>query len=171
MPAVLVASNMSLGNDERRDGMHRILVATDGSGASDEAVRFGLELAEEYGAKVYLVHVVAELHVVAANGFGVVGAVPRELTDADSECLVRAEELADEAGVWTKTNLLRGDVVNEIVALGDNLAVDLIVVGSRGHGALANALLGSVSRGVLAESRRPVAVVRAPLSDSPAVAS
>ena len=152
--------------------MHRILVATDGSRAADEAVHFGLELAEEYGAKVYLVHVVPDLHILSANGFGLVGAVPRELTDADSECLVRAEALADEAGVWTKTNLLRGDVVNEIVALGDNLAVDLIVVGSRGHGALANALLGSVSRGVLAESRRPVAVVRAPLeSDARAAAS
>ena len=152
--------------------MHRILVATDGSPASDEAVRFGLELAEEYGAKVYLVHVVPELHVMPANGFGGLGgAVPRELTDADSEAVVRAEALADEAGVGTKSAILRGDVVDEIVAFGDNLAVDLIVVGSRGHGALANALLGSVSRGVLGESRRPVAVVRAPLADSPPVAS
>jgi nucleotide-binding universal stress UspA family protein len=161
----------AVGNDGRRDHMQRILVATDGSPASDEAVRFGLELADEYGAKVYLVHVVPELHVMTANGLGLVSAIPRELTDADSESLVRAEELAGEAGVWTKSAILRGDVVDEIVAFGDNLAVDLIVVGSRGHGALANVLLGSVSRGVLGESRRPVAVVRAPLTDSQAAAS
>jgi nucleotide-binding universal stress UspA family protein len=34
------------------------------------------------------------------------------------------------------------------------------VVGSRGHGAIANAVIGSVSRGVLHESRRPVLIVR-----------
>ena len=57
--------------------------------------------------------------------------------------------------------MLRGDTVNEIVAYADSHDVDLIVVGSRGHGAIASALLGSVSRGVLAESKRPVLIVRA----------
>jgi nucleotide-binding universal stress UspA family protein len=47
------------------------------------------------------------------------------------------------------------------VAYADAHDVDLLVVGSRGRSAVTAALLGSVSRGVLAESRRPVAVVRA----------
>jgi nucleotide-binding universal stress UspA family protein len=59
------------------------------------------------------------------------------------------------------TKLLRGDPVDEIVAYADSLDVDLLVIGSRGHGALASALLGSVSCGVLRESKRPVLVVRA----------
>jgi len=57
--------------------------------------------------------------------------------------------------------LLRGDTVDEIVAYADSHDVDLIVVGSRGHGGLASALLGSVSRGILGESKRPVLIVRA----------
>jgi nucleotide-binding universal stress UspA family protein len=74
--------------------------------------------------------------------------------------LAEAEEVAEQHGVRATTKLLRGDTVDEIVAYADNLDVDLILVGSRGHGALASALLGSVSRGVLSESKRPVAVIR-----------
>jgi nucleotide-binding universal stress UspA family protein len=56
--------------------------------------------------------------------------------------------------------MLRGDPAGEIVAHADTIGADLIIVGSRGHGAIASALLGSVSRGVLHEARRPVLVVR-----------
>jgi nucleotide-binding universal stress UspA family protein len=140
--------------------MDRILVATDGSPASREAVRFALELAKEHDSKLYVVHVVPELHVVPTNGLGMLGAMRREVTDEDRRSVHDVEALAEDEGVWARTAILRGDVVDEIVAYADNLAVDLIVVGSRGHGALANALLGSVSRGLLSESRRPVAIVR-----------
>lgn len=140
--------------------MDRILVAADGSPESREAIAFALELAKEHDSKLYVVHVVSDLHVVATNGFGMVGALPREVTDRDRRCLDEAEALAEDEGVWVRTAVLRGNVVDEIVTYADNLAVDLIVVGSRGHGSLANALLGSVSRGLLSESRRPVTIVR-----------
>jgi len=68
--------------------------------------------------------------------------------------------LAAEAEVDARAELLRGDPVDEIVAFADSFEADLIVVGSRGHGALASALLGSVSRWILSETRRPVLVVR-----------
>ena len=64
--------------------------------------------------------------------------------------------------------MLRGDTVDEIVAYADSCDVDLIVVGSRGHGAIASALLGSVSRDILGESKRPVLIVRAAAVAAPA---
>ena len=54
----------------------------------------------------------------------------------------------------------KGDVVDEIVAYADVVDADLIVLGSRGHGSLATAALGSVSQGVPHEARRPALVVR-----------
>jgi len=151
--------------------MEKILVAIDSSPASREAVNFALELAKEHDSKVYFVHVVPELYVVPTNGFGMVGALPRDVTDEDRKSLDDAEALAEDGGVWARTAVVRGNVVDEIVSYADNLAVDLILVGSRGHGALANALLGSVSRGLLSESKRPVAIVRGTAVGSEALAA
>jgi nucleotide-binding universal stress UspA family protein len=94
------------------------------------------------------------------SGFGLTGAVPHELTKGDSESLDEAQAGGQTAGVTSYTRLLRGDPTDEIVAYADTIDADLIVVGSRGHGTLASALLGSVSRGILREARRPVLVVR-----------
>jgi nucleotide-binding universal stress UspA family protein len=140
--------------------MDSILIATDGSESAQEATTFGLELAAEQHAEATFVLVVPAVDVIPAGGFGVTVAAPHELTPVDREPLVEALGIADEAGVTAHARVLRGDPVDEIVAYADNVGADLIVVGSRGHGALASALLGSVSRGVLHESRRPVLVVR-----------
>jgi nucleotide-binding universal stress UspA family protein len=140
--------------------MKRILIATDGSPASTEAVEFGLEVAGEHEAEVIFVHVAPAVDVIPASGFGMTGALPHQLDEHDRAPLEEAAAIAAVQGVYATTQLLTGDVVDEIVADADSHDVDLIVVGSRGHGAVANALLGSVSRGILRETRRPVLVVR-----------
>jgi nucleotide-binding universal stress UspA family protein len=89
---------------------------------------------------------------------------------SDEQLLDDAAEVADRADVPASVKLLRGNTVDEIVAHGDSMDADLIVVGSRGHGAITSALLGSVSRGILAESRRPVLIVRSAPVAAPAAA-
>jgi nucleotide-binding universal stress UspA family protein len=140
--------------------MKTILIATDGSPASDDALELGLELADEHHAETVLVHVIPGADVLATSLFGPDGAVPHVVTARDRAPLDAAAARACERGVPVTTRLLRGDTADEIVACADSLEADLIVVGSRGHGALASMLLGSVSRRVLRESRRPVLVVR-----------
>jgi nucleotide-binding universal stress UspA family protein len=140
--------------------MDSIVIATDGSPSAQEATGFGLELAAEHGAAVTFVFVTPSVDVLPTAGFGVTAAAPHELSEADRKPLDTALAVADEAGVRARTRLFRGDPVDEIVAYADAVDADLIVVGSRGHGTLASALLGSVSRGILREARRPVLIVR-----------
>ena len=143
--------------------MRKILIATDGSASSVEAVEFGLELAAEHEAKVIFVHVAPPLDAIPEASYGFGGAVahmPHVLTPFDHASLTEAERLATSGGVEASSKLLVGNPADEIVAYADSQGVDLIVVGSRGHGAIASMLLGSVSRGVLTESKRPVAVIR-----------
>jgi nucleotide-binding universal stress UspA family protein len=88
------------------------------------------------------------------------GALPHTVGAQDRIALEEASTLAADVGVSARTELLTGNPVDEIVAYADSIDADLIVVGSRGHGAVASALLGSVSQGVLHEAQRPVLVVR-----------
>jgi nucleotide-binding universal stress UspA family protein len=143
--------------------MKKILIATDGSPSSVEAVEFGVELAAEHEARVVFVHVAPALDAVPMAGFGMAGGVPHvphELNDLDRASLEDAEQVAARAGVEATSKLLVGNAVDEIVAYADSQGADMIIVGSRGHGTLASLLMGSVSRGVLSESKRPVAVIR-----------
>jgi nucleotide-binding universal stress UspA family protein len=140
--------------------MKTIVIATDGSQAARDAVTFGVGLAVDQRAKVALVHVVPRFDVVPTIAFGMPAAQPHPVSAKERLVLEEASALAAERGVTARTKLLEGDVVDEIVAYADVVDADLIVLGSRGHGTLASAALGSVSQGVLHESRRPVLVVR-----------
>jgi nucleotide-binding universal stress UspA family protein len=140
--------------------MDKILIATDGSKSAAEAVAFGLDLAEKQGASVFVVHVAPELDWAPVLGPAPVK-VPHVSCDADRQPLQDAMDLAEQRGIDVQLKLLVGDSVDEIVAYADTIAADLIVIGSRCHGAIASALLGSVSHGILHEARRPVLVVPA----------
>ena len=141
--------------------MKRILIATDGSTSAEEAVELGLELASEHDSTVFIVHVVPAADVAPWSAFGMSAGAPHVETPADRGPLDEAVARAEERGISVTGELLTGTAIDEIVAFADSHDVDLIVIGSRGHGAVARALLGSVSLGVLRETRRPVLIVRA----------
>jgi nucleotide-binding universal stress UspA family protein len=141
------------------DLMKSIVIATDGSQSALEAVEFGLDLAEEHGAEVTFLYVAPTLDPSVA-AFGIPAALPHRIEDSDRAVVREAAEIAAARGIDARTAVVAGLPADEIVAYADSVDSDLIVVGSHGRGGIASAVLGSVSRGVLHEARRPVLVVR-----------
>ncbi len=139
--------------------MKRILIATDGSPHAKEAVELGVELAELEGAEVVAVHVLTALDPVAREEGR--RSVPHSIsTPADDAALREAAEVAAQHGVPCTLELLVGLPEEEIRSLAAAVEADIVVVGSRGLGRVKGALLGSVSRAVLAHTDRPVLVVK-----------
>jgi nucleotide-binding universal stress UspA family protein len=137
--------------------MNRIVIGVDGSAGATAAVEEGVELAQEVGARVTFVHVRPALPLFGDPYY------QRKL----SEQLRHAREVVDEAlaaaaehDVPADSDILDGNVANAIIEIARGREADLIVVGSRGHGALASALLGSVSRALVERSPLPVMIVR-----------
>ena len=141
--------------------MNTFLIATDGSPAAQAAVRAGVQLAEEQGARVVLLHVVEPVDVVAAAPFGPLVALPHVAAPPHrDDALVRASLVAREHGVPFEVRVVPSLVAADaIVRVAEELDAELIAIGSSRHGAVASSLLGSVSKCVLAHSRRPVLVV------------
>jgi nucleotide-binding universal stress UspA family protein len=137
--------------------MESILIAVDGSTGSDRAVDEGLELAAAAGAAVTFVYVRQPPLPILGNPY-YQRSVTNELEHAE-EALGRACAAAREHGVPATAEMLEGDAAHEIVELARGRAIDAIVVGSRGLGAMAGVLLGSVSRSVVHGADCPVLVV------------
>ena len=89
--------------------MKKILIATDGSSASTDAVEFGLELVAEQDAEAIFVHVAPEFDAVPVGGLVATGAVRHELTDCDRAPLDAAADAAAAHGVEATTTLLVAD--------------------------------------------------------------
>lgn len=140
--------------------MKRIVIGTDGSAVSAEAVDVGVELAAAEGAAVTFVHVVPADRWVGGRP-GPTQPLPHHVPIDESEhALDDAAHAADEHAVPYTLERIAGEPVAEILAVADATDADLIVVGASGKGAVAAALLGSVSRGVVADAKRPVLVVK-----------
>lgn len=135
----------------------QILVPTDGSACSDEAVAHGVAIAKAMGAAIVFVFVMDALR---ARQEGVVNiAEAREaLTARGGAILSRAEQTAIVAGVPARAEIVEGSPAEVIVSRSDDF--DLVVMGSHGKGILKWLATGSVTESVLHRVTRPLLVVR-----------
>ena len=138
--------------------MNRILIATDGSEGAWAAVEEGVKLAAEIGADVTFVkHQAPRERLLGDHQYQ--QHLTEHLTHARA-ALDAAEAEARRAGVEFDSDILEGDPALRIAQAARGWEAELVVVGSRGHGAVASAVFGSVSRSLLSRSPVPVMVVR-----------
>ena len=130
----------------------RILVPTDGSEHANKAIQFAADLAGQYGATLFLMHVVSKLDIpddfaryAEVEGFE---EAPETiyLQKVGNAIIGEAEKRIDGEKVKeVHTELIHGDPAEEILEFAREKGVDMIVIGSRGLGTVKGLLLGSVS--------------------------
>jgi nucleotide-binding universal stress UspA family protein len=141
--------------------MKEILVATDFSEGSDEALVAGIDLAKRTGANLHIVHVLE-------NGadqfpFGLASYQDRsQLIDAIDRELTSRRGWAAREGVACQTRLIEEGAVPGILLAAQDAGANLIVVGTHGRRGLAHALLGSVAEKIV--QRAPCPVLTVPFS-------
>jgi nucleotide-binding universal stress UspA family protein len=141
-----------------------ILLATDGSDEGKLATQAAAELSRETGSEVHVVYVLPSPAQLIGHHLypddvreSLIGGAER---DAETFLKQQAEQIGSDGGKVAETHLRSGDPDKEILRTAESLGVGLIVVGSRGLGAVSRALMGSVSDSVVKHAHCPVLVIR-----------
>lgn len=139
----------------------KILVPVDGSRYSRAAIDFIASRATLAGASpdVQLLNVQLPVPVRAARLIGK-DAVTTYYDDESKKALKGALSTLKRAGLAASTDYAVGHPAEAIAQRADETDVDLIAMGSHGHGALASLLFGSVTLGVLGRTKKPLLLLR-----------
>jgi nucleotide-binding universal stress UspA family protein len=143
--------------------MKTILVPIDFSDISSRVVNTAQELARSFGARLVLLHVSEPEPDFVGFEPGPVAVRTTVARDFRKEHQ-KLEELSAQAsagGLDVLALQIQGPIVDKVLDEADKQGADLIVVGSHGHGALFEFLVGSVTSGVLRAAKCPVLVVPA----------
>ncbi len=141
----------------------RILVAVDGSPFAESALKYAVDLAKKYGAKLIILHVVLRrFYAVTPSEAGVLATTVyvKEMESEGKEIINKADAFAKGQGVDYECRLVQGVPADEIVKAAQSEKADLIVIGSRGLTEVRAFLLGSVSDKVSHHAKCPTLIVK-----------
>ena len=141
----------------------RIVVGVDGSRAADAALRWAVRQARLTGEAVEAV-IVWQYPIIGAS-YGWAGVAVTDGMDLRAIAEKTLAEAIDRAvgpdsAIAVKRRVVEGYPPSVLVE--ESAGANLLVVGSRGHGTFAEALLGSVSQHCSHHARCPVVIVRHP---------
>ena len=136
-----------------------ILCPVDFSQASDKALQYAGGLAEDYGAKMHLLHVVEPVIPIAQEY--IVGTIPvtRTIEEVAKGHMAQVVENLQHRGIAVTSQVAMGDVhalIEETIATEQP---DLIVMGSHARSGVERFFMGSVSEWLMHNSPVPILVI------------
>lgn len=143
----------------------KIVVALDGSELSEKALDRAIELGKQQQGELNLLNVIKYIPTYLMGEMSLAYRdysedLTKVLSKEGEELLNKAKEKAEAQGVTVTTHVIIGDPAREILDFSHENGVQLIVMGSRGLGALKEILLGSVSHRVSQLAECPVLIVK-----------
>ena len=145
----------------------KILIPTDGSEAAQKAAMYAVDLAKQLKASIIVLSIIDKRSFIgqtvqAKEGtMNVIEPLEDYLREAAEGYVGEIIELCNKNGVSSKTVITSGHPVEVIVKEAERAKADLIIIGSHGKSALAAAVLGSVTYGLIhKDTKIPVLIVR-----------
>lgn len=146
----------------KRSGIGRIVVGVDGSEHSEAAIGWAVRMAMGMGSEVVAVFAVAP--PVYFDGGFMAPVAPMQF-DPEWRAGIKKEfegqwcKRLRDAGIPYRAIMEDGRPASVIARVADRVNADVIVVGRRGRGGVAELVLGSVSHELVLHSKRPILVI------------
>lgn len=143
----------------------RILVPTDFSEPSDKALEQALDIAKQYHAKVFVVHVMHKEFYGLSEGFSsnleeLWKMKDRHRAETEERLRHQLRKFPQTDEIEISAGIRQGVAYEEILAEEKEKKIDLIVIASLGRTGIAKYLIGGVARNVLKGSKCPVLLTR-----------
>ncbi len=146
--------------------IQRILVLVDFSQNSAKAAEYGLGIGREQGARIYFLHMINQRIIDAVQELSSKGykgdflqAMKKLVQDRENDLREFVPE-ENREGAEVEFLIRKGEPSEEVISIAKEFSIDLIVLGSQGHTALASGSIGSVAQNVVNRAPCPVLVVR-----------
>lgn len=138
----------------------KILIATDGSEYTKNAVDYGIDIAKSTGAKLFAIYVI-DTAAFASIPMDAAWESMYELLKQEGDLAIKyVAERAQAEGLEVEGNLIEGHPADEIIRYSETNSISIIVMGTLGKSGLDRFLLGSVAEKIVRNSKIPVLVVR-----------
>lgn len=143
-----------------------ILCPVDYSVYSEMALKYAIEFAEKYRARLYLIHVL-DIRVYDINEPDLynVNIVDEETIAKLRERLLRCVTEDTKGKIPVEAIIIQGVPFAEIIRVSKELKIDLIVLGTHGRTGISHAIMGSVAEKVVRKAPCPVLTIRHPEHD------